>query len=177
MFVSLGSIIFTLIFGFLSFDTLTIVYQDSNLQIGNTPLILLKEILRAYWIFIFTAGLTVAVISMFLTHRLAGPIFQFEKSLEEMNKGNFNFAIRLREKDENKEIAEMMNELINKLSSNIKDMRGLADEIGNSLEKAKKEISLGKGGEEGAARLLDEANALSNKLKELLYQFKIKNEE
>jgi len=176
IFALLGCITFALIFGLLSFDKLTIIYQDHYLQIGKTPLILLKEILRAYWIFIFTAGLTIAVFSMFLTHRFAGPIYRFERALEEMIKGNFSFVIRLRKKDENKQIAAMLNELINTLSSNLKEMRDLADEIGNSLETAKTEISRGKGGEE-ATRLLDEATALSTKLKGLLYQFKIKNEE
>ena len=84
IFVITGSIIFTIIFSLLSADTLTVVYDNYNLQIGKTPSVLLREILSANWIFIVAGGLTVAVLSMFLTHRFAGPLFRFEKSIDEM---------------------------------------------------------------------------------------------
>ena len=176
IFVVLGSIIFTLIFSMLSANTLTIAYKNYTLQIGKTPLILIRELLGAHWIFIVTAGLAVVVVSMFLTHRLAGPLFRFEKSVGEMIKGNFDFRIRLRKKDEGKELAEMMNQLLETISSNVREMRSLSDEIGARLAEAEKSDSQRKE-ETGTADCIKEARVFNHKLREILYQFKIKNNE
>jgi methyl-accepting chemotaxis protein len=176
LFVIAGSIAFTLIFSMLSSNTLTIAYENSNLRIGKTPLILLREMLSANWIFIVTAGLSVGIVSMFLTHRFAGPMFRFEKSVEEMLRGNFNFHIRLRKKDEGKELAEMMNRLNYMISSNVNEMRRLSDEIDEILTDAHKSFSEAKGDREAALKI-GEANTLNNKLREILGYFKIKNNE
>ena len=176
VFVIIGSIIFTLIFSLLSSNTLTIIYENSNLRIGKTPLILIKEILSAQWIFIATAGIAVVVVSMFLTHRFAGPIYRFEKSIEEMARGHFNFQIHLRKKDEGKELAQMMNQLIDMLSSNVGEMRRVADEIDSRVEEAYKSIDRLEEGKEAALEL-DKAKDLSGKLKDMLHSFKIKNDE
>lgn len=176
LFVILGSVIFSLIFSMLSADTLTIAYKDYDLQIGKTPLILVREILSAHWIFIVTAGLAVVVLSMFLTHRFAGPMFRFEKSVEEMVKGNFDFKIHLRKKDEGKELAEALNQLIDVISSDVKEMRRLTDEIRDRLaESGRADDSAKESSEVGAG--LKEVDALNQRLREILYRFKIKNNE
>lgn len=176
LFVILGSVIFSLIFSMLSADTLTIAYKDYDLQIGKTPLILVREILSAHWIFIVTAGLAVVVLSMFLTHRFAGPMFRFEKSVEEMVKGNFDFKIHLRKKDEGKELAEALNQLIDVISSDVKEMRRLTDKIRDRLaESGRADDSAKESSEVGAG--LKEVDALNQRLREILYRFKIKNNE
>lgn len=175
IFVIVGSILFSLIFSYLSFNTLTIVYKNYNLQIGKTPLILLKEILSAHWIFILTAGVSIVIISMFLTHRFAGPMYRFEKSVEEMITGNFNFEIRLRKKDEGKELAVKMNQLMNLISSKFGEMRKLSNEI-NTKNSLIKEI-IGQRQEcKPVIRELEEIILLNDKLKDILYSFKIKND-
>ncbi len=176
IFVIIGSILFALIFSLLSYGTLSISYKNYDLQIGKTPLVLLKEILLAYWIFIVSGGLTVAIISVFLTHRFAGPIYRFEKSFEKLIRGNFNFEVRLRRNDENKQIAQMMNQLINMLSSSFKEMRHLTDEIDSKLTDVSRSVNQTDGGKEAAA-YLDKANTLAKRLREILYGFKIKNDE
>jgi signal transduction histidine kinase len=176
IFVIIGAILFTLIFSILSENTLTIIYENYNLRIGKTPLILIKEILSAHWIFIFSGGLIVVVIAMFLTHRFAGPMYRFEKSLEEMIKGNFNFSIRLRSGDEVKELADMMNQLLDMLSLNFKEMRHLADEIDKKLTDVTKSFNQTEGDKE-IVSTLDNANDMIKKLREILYRFKIKNDQ
>ncbi len=176
LFVVGGSIIFTLIFSMLSANTLTITYKDYDLRIGQTPLILLREILGAHWIFIVTAGLAVVVVSIFITHRFAGPMFRFEKSVEEMLKGNFDFQIHLRKKDEGKELAEKMNQLIDMISSRMNEMRRLNDKIGACLAEARQSDDQMKE-RTGTADGIKEARAFNQKLREILSQFKIKNDE
>jgi methyl-accepting chemotaxis protein len=170
-----GSIIFTLLFTLLSSNTMTIVYDNYNLRIGKTPLMLVKEILSAQWIFIVAGGFMVVILSMFLTHRFAGPIFRFEKSIEEMTKGNLNFRVYLRAKDEGKELAEKINILIDMLSSNIKEMRRLSEEVSNKLTDANNSL---KGNKEGKEIVpdIEIAGNLNRRLHEMLQKYTVKDD-
>jgi len=161
------SLCFSLVFSFLSSDTLSMVYKNSRLELGKTPLILLKEIMGSLWIVVVFGGISVALASMFLTHRFAGPLYRFEKVLEEMMAGNFRHQIRLRSKDEAKELAEMINRFNSSISSDLEEMRDLAEKIESHLEAA----AAGTGGE------LDQAISAQQKLRAKLHIFKLKNDE
>ena len=175
IFVVAGSIIFTLILSLLSSDTMTIVYDNYKLQIGKTPLMLMKEILSAQWIFIVVGGFLVVMLSMFLTHRFAGPIFRFEKSIEEMTKGNLNFRIHLRATDEGKELAEKINILIDMLSSNIKEMRRLSEEVNNKLTDANNSLKENREGKETDLDI-EIAGDLNRSLHKILQKYTLKDD-
>ncbi len=134
--VILGSILYTAIFSFLSANTLTIVYKGNNLILGQTPYILFTQMLKANWILMLSGGVIVVVISVFLTHRFAGPIYRFERTIDEMARGNLDFNITLRRHDEGKELADAINRLKNTLSSNVESMRELSYSIETHLNKA-----------------------------------------
>ncbi|MFA6054591.1 MAG: methyl-accepting chemotaxis protein, partial [Thermodesulfovibrionales bacterium] len=151
------------------------LYDNYKLQIGKTPLILMKEILSAQWIFVVAGGFLVVVLSMFLTHRFAGPIFRFEKSIEEMTKGNLNFRIYLRAKDEGKELAEKINILIDMLSSNIKEMRRLSEEVNNKLTDANNSLKENKEDKETALDI-EIAGDLNRRLHEILRKYTVKDD-
>ena len=171
IFVIAGAVLFTTVFGLLSADTLTITYKDSNLQLGRTPVVLLKEIVKTNWIFVVAGGVFVAIVSMFLTHRVAGPLFRFEKTLEEMKKGNFNSEIRLRSRDEAKEVALMFNEFNAMLSLQLKEIRDLLDILEGHLADARSSAP-------GAAQdeSFDKAIAVETKLRAILHGFTLKND-
>lgn len=171
IFVLAGGFFLTAIFSLLSADSLTIVYKNDNLQLGKTPLILFKEILSAHWIFLVTGGVLVVLASMFLTHRVAGPLYRFERSLEEMNKRNFDFEIRLRKKDEGKELARMLNELNIMLSSRLKEISDLAEEVNSHLAR----VSSAPSGD-APGKDLENAIALNEKLKQILNTFHLKHD-
>jgi signal transduction histidine kinase len=175
IFVILGSILFTAILSFLSADTLTIVYDNYNVKIGQTPLMLLKEILSAHLIFIVTGGLLVVVLSMFLTHRFAGPIFRFEKSVEDMISGNFAFQIWLRNKDEGKELAEKINRLIMMLSATLKDLKQMNADMESTLSDTSRILDETDCGKEAPGNL-KKAQRLNKQMNEILDRFKVKQE-
>jgi methyl-accepting chemotaxis protein len=170
VFVVAGGFLLTAIFSLLSADTLTIVYNNDTLQLGKTPFVLFREILGAHWIFVVTGGVFVVVASLFISHRVAGPLYRFEKSLEEMNGGNFNFEIRLRSKDEGKELARLLNDLNTMLSSQLKEMRDLAEGVSSHLAEVRGESAGAATGED-----MDKAIALNKKLRDILNTFKLKH--
>ncbi|MEW6116912.1 MAG: methyl-accepting chemotaxis protein [Nitrospirota bacterium] len=170
--VTLGSIAFTMIFSLLAADTMTIVYKDHSLHLGKTPSVLLREILRAHWIFIIIGGIAVSIISVFLTHRFAGPIYRFERSLDEMIRGNLNFEIRLRKHDSGKELASLMNRFIAILASHIAHMRQTSDALRDTLTA----LAASPAGGTESGELLGRALELNSRLQTTLRSYTIKGD-
>ncbi len=133
LFMVLGCLIFAGILALLSADSMTMVYQDNDLRIGQTPFMLIKQLLTAHWISIVVGSAFVVVGAMFITHRLAGPMFRLERAVDNMVSGQLNDVIYLREKDEGKELAAKLNQFNTKLSENISEIRKRSQNIDDLL--------------------------------------------
>lgn len=107
--VTIGSLLFIAVFSFFSSNTLSIAYENYHLQLGVTPGILFKKILSTQWLVIVFGGGAVVLVTLVLTHRVAGPFFRFEKTLDEMIDGDISKKIILRQKDEGKALAQKIN--------------------------------------------------------------------
>ncbi len=117
----IGSIVlFTVILGMFSADSMTISYENNNLQIGQTPVMLLKNVLAANWVFIIFGGSLLIIAALLVSHHIAGPQFRFEKALKNMIDGNLNDTIYLRNNDEGNTLAMHINSFNRQLSQKIR---------------------------------------------------------
>nr|CAX68952.1 histidine kinase, HAMP region [uncultured bacterium] len=66
--------------------------------------------------------------SIFLTHKVAGPLFRFTKSFEELKSGNLTLRIHLRKWDETKGLANIFNDTISVLDHRISKLKQLASQ-------------------------------------------------
>jgi len=64
-----------------------------------------------------------AVFSIYLPHRLAGPLFRLEQTARELIRGNLALRIRLRKGDELHELAGLLNEVLDKLEQAFRGIR------------------------------------------------------
>jgi methyl-accepting chemotaxis protein len=120
--VTLGCLIFIVIFGIFSADTMTISYENSDLKMGKTPAMLFKNALAANWIFLIICGTLLVIAAIIGTHRIAGPIYRFEKALDSMVEKDLSDKVYLRGKDEGKELAQKINIFNTTLSEDIKQL-------------------------------------------------------
>lgn len=68
--------------------------------------------------FVISAGaVTLAVI--YLTHKIAGPLYRFEKSMEAVGRGDLTHVVKIRKGDELKDLEVAMNEMIKNLRDKI----------------------------------------------------------
>lgn len=119
LFMVAGCLLFTVILAALSADTLTVVYKDNDLQMGQTPFMLIKQVLTAHWFFIVVGGVLIVIAATFITHRMAGPLFRLEQAVDHMVSGRLDDVIYLRKKDEGKELAAKLNQFNRELSQKI----------------------------------------------------------
>lgn len=122
------------LFTFFTSDALTIVYSQNDLQLERTPLILLKKILLIAWILLIPGGIWITLRTILLSHRMAGPLFKLEKTMDEMCQGKIGDRIYLRQKDHCKVLAEKINTLNTIYAEKISKMSLLAQEIDDTAQ-------------------------------------------
>ena len=136
LFVMGGCLLFIILLGIISADTLTISYNNHDIQMGQTPIMLLKNVIAANWIFLIIGGSLLILAAMLITHRIAGPLFRFEKALDNMAAGNLNDVIHLREHDEGKDLAEKINVFNLGLSQKLRSIAMETEKISDLLGQA-----------------------------------------
>ncbi len=118
-----GSLSIILLLALFTGDTLSISYDQHTLQLGQTPLLLFKNVLIANWVFLVIGGTFLVFAAIIGTHRIAGPLFRFEKALAKMKKGDLSDIIVLRNKDEGKQLAGDINSFNSLLSDNLSQIQ------------------------------------------------------
>lgn len=136
----IGSAYIIGVFSFFSSNTLSIVYDNYNLQPGVTPGTLFEKILSTQWLFLIVGGGAVIIITLFLSHRIAGPFFRFERALDEMIEGNLSSKIILRRKDEGTELAQKINVFNEKFAKNLTAVENFNSDIAVAIQHLKEKI-------------------------------------
>ncbi len=89
---------------------------------------ILGSILWVFGIGIFLVILQVVLLTIFFSHRLAGPVFRLEKACHALIEGNYQEEIRLRKHDEMKNLAALFNEMIQVTRERMTSLRDTSDE-------------------------------------------------
>ena len=65
------------------------------------------------------------LLSLIFSHFIAGPVYRFERTLEQMRDGNLAVHVRLRKRDEFKEVADLFNQALASLRNRVRKDRDL----------------------------------------------------
>lgn len=106
--LAVGVVVFSGLLLYFTSDSLTIVYQNNDLQVGKTPLIFFHDLLKVVWILLIPLGLLVVLRVLFQSHRTAGPLYKFEMVLDRMIDGKVGSKVYLREKDHGQDLAQKL---------------------------------------------------------------------
>jgi methyl-accepting chemotaxis protein len=90
-----------------------------------TPILMLK--LALYLVLVL-------LITLYVSHRFAGPIHRFERSAQTVGSGDLTFRVSLRTSDELLELQEEFNGMIANLQSLVQKDRNLAEHAAKAVE-------------------------------------------
>jgi methyl-accepting chemotaxis protein len=110
--IILASLIIAGIVYGLTMTTATTAFENSRLVIKRTSDFLLPLLLFSSLVAIIATGLMTIITTLFVSFHIAGPLYRLEKDMAEANKGNLGVEIRLRNKDELKDLAQALNQLV-----------------------------------------------------------------
>jgi len=134
--ILLGAFLATVLLLILSQNTLTSSFHQSQLTIKNTATAILPSVILTNLITLGFISLAAIVIILFISHKIAGPMFRLENDIKEIGKGHLTKRIRLREKDQITELAKEINTMTESYHKKILDIK---TSVENILELAPKQ--------------------------------------
>lgn len=139
------------LFTYISKSTLTTGYSGTKLVIEKTSNFFFTGLAGIAILSIFIITLAGIIIFIYLTHRIAGPLWRFEKTLKDIAEGTLPPQIRLRKTDQLQGLQQAMNTALEKLYVTIKEIdkeitdliniKNSPPEIIQKLKKIKEKIS------------------------------------
>jgi methyl-accepting chemotaxis protein len=129
----IGIIISTGLLFLFSKNTLTSSFDQSKLVIKNTAFAILPSVLLSNLITLALITLATIVVTLLISHKIAGPLFRFQKELTQIGEGNLTQVISLRKKDQITSIADNLNQMRTNLHEKILTIK---EEVENIIESA-----------------------------------------
>lgn len=83
----------------------------------------------------------VFLLALFFSHKIAGPVYRIEKSINEIAKGNLELRISLRRGDELQDLAEMINVMTERFRNTITLSKEADAQIQKELDDIRKAIA------------------------------------
>lgn len=133
-----GVILSTALLFFFNQDTLTSSFQNSRLEIKSTAMSILPALLYTNLITLLIVSAATIAVTLFVSHKIAGPMFRIEKGLAEAGGGDLTHRINFRKKDQMQVLADSFNIMTASLADKIS---GIDAEV-QGLEKLAGELDL-----------------------------------
>lgn len=127
--VILEAVLISALFLYVSKGTLTTAYSQEGLRIESTFSFFFVSFILTSLIVGVMIGLSALVIFIYLSHRMAGPLYRFEKSLDDVANGNLCHRIKLRKTDQFEKLQDALNDFIKSMDSRVGDIKRNASVI------------------------------------------------
>lgn len=103
-------------------ETLTSSFEGSRLVIEKTSLAILPSVIFTNLITSLVVGIVAVVVILLVSHKIAGPMYRFEKDIEEISQGDLRKQIKTREGDQFSSVAINLNQMVSNLNGKISEV-------------------------------------------------------
>ena len=134
--VILACVLFGGLIYFLSLKSTTTSFENSRLIIKSTADYLLPLITLTSIATIIIVGVFMIMVTLFISHKIAGPAYHLEKAVEAVGNGNLSLEVRLRSGDQLRPIADELNDMIKKLNQHVLKIKNMASELNSFADNA-----------------------------------------
>ena len=119
---------------------MTTGYYGAEVQVQQTSRFFMTSFLMISAIAAVTMALAAMLVFTIFSHRIAGPIYRLQKSLQEILQGNLTYRIRLRKTDELGDLAEEVNKAAQFLDHKISRIKQEISDAGKPDGKSLKNL-------------------------------------
>jgi methyl-accepting chemotaxis protein len=107
--------------------TLTSTYDGSGLAIKKTSFAIMPSVILTTVITVAATGLVVLVVTLLISHKIAGPMFRFEQDLQGIANGDLQKKIQIRDGDQFGGVATNLNAMVESLHARVTIMQNELD--------------------------------------------------
>ena len=125
------------LFAYLSRGTVITGYSGSELVIARTSEYFLPAALLINLIVIGLTAVAGFIVMLYSSHKLAGPLYRFEKGLYETASGDLTYRVTLRTKDQISAMADRLNSFNAKMDETVSEIKCEAALLRDEVEQIK----------------------------------------
>lgn len=157
-----------------SSESTTTVFENSRLMIKAGTEFIIPGLMLSTLISVILVGIATALVMFFISHRIAGPLYKLENSLERLGSGDMSFDIRFRQKDEVRKLAEIFNVASLDLSKLIGDVKREHAQLNSTIKELKAMVETAPPEEEALKEVIKKLEAVNSRLNEKLFKFRLR---
>lgn len=113
-------------------STLTSSFEGSRLVIEKTSMAILPSVILTNLITTAVVAVMAVLVTLLISHKIAGPIFRFSKDLEEISHGDLQKKIQLRKGDQFESVALNLNTMITNLNGKMCEVQQELERLAES---------------------------------------------
>lgn len=113
--VAAGSLCTIGLLYYLAMHSTTVAIANSRVMVKSTADFLLPMLVQTVVVVTILVSLAAILVTLYVSHKIAGPLYRLKKGMREVGEGNFSNEIKLRRFDQLRDIAEEFNRMLARL--------------------------------------------------------------
>ena len=162
-----GGLLTIAILYILARQSTTVSFVNSRVVVHTTADFILPVLIQTVAIVTIFVGLATIIVTLFVSHKIAGPLYRFKRVMQGLTEGDFSGDFRLRHLDQLQDLADVFNKMIVKIRT---ELKGLKDNFQSVKEKlnniSEQEVS------EHKRAYLKDLKRIAAELDRIMYYFK-----
>ena len=118
----------------LSENSTTVAIENTQVSVRKTSDFIFPIMIQTIIIVTIFSAIAVSILSLFASHKIAGPLFRLRREIEKLGAGNLNVNFNIREGDQLKNLAAPLAQMACSLKSKIEEIHIDFIEVGQMVE-------------------------------------------
>lgn len=114
--------------------TVTTSFENLRLTVKSTSDFILPVLASSSIIAIMLVSIATITVLLYISHRIFGPLYRLEKDITEIGKGDLTVQVHLRQKDEFRDLSEMVNAMVKNMRSPLSSSQAKIKELEEEIE-------------------------------------------
>ena len=127
--ILIGGMLSTGLILYFSQGNLTSLFSNSRLVVTDTAMFILPAVLYTNLVTIAIISLSMIAVTLFVSHKIAGPLFRLEKDINVIAEGNLTYTVNLRKGDQLRELSVDINHMTTSLNNKITKIQADVERI------------------------------------------------
>lgn len=121
--VALGGLLTIAILYFLAMKSTTVSIVNSRVVARTTADFILPILIQTVFIVMIIVSMATVIVTLFVSHKIAGPLFRLKKTMQALGKGDFSSDFHIRNLDQLQELADVVNGMIKKVRDGLNGLK------------------------------------------------------
>jgi methyl-accepting chemotaxis protein len=148
--------------------TTTVAIVNSRVAVNTTADFLLPLFIQTVAITTVLVAIATVFVTLFISHKIAGPLYRFKRIMEALGDGNFLNEVRIRRNDQLQDLAKIFDQMIAKNRSRIQELKSELSAFKEKLNRISEDEVLG-----NKKTLLRELKSISDEVQKLVSYYKV----